>query len=134
VSTVSIQAALEVAVDSINPALPTAWRNDSFNPTKDVAWQRVTFLDGSPENIVVDASYRDKGLMRISLFHPLRIGTAEAGRRFDLIKQTFKRKTVFTKDSINVITKGTPKKVSEGRDIDWWATIIDVSFYADIEV
>ena len=105
-----IRAALEVAVNGITPALPTAWQNDSFDPVKGVAWQRVTMLTGRPENQVTDASYKENGVLRISLFYPLRIGSALASQRIDLIRSVFPRDTKLVKDNVTVTTVGYARK------------------------
>ena len=127
-----IRAALEVAVDGITPVLPTAWQNDSFDPIKGVAWQRVTILTGRPENQVMDTSFKENGVLRISLFYPLRIGSALASQRIDLIRSVFPRETRLTSDGVTVVTVGTPEKVSERVDDGWFSSIVDVRFYSEI--
>jgi len=132
VSIEKIRAALEVAVDGITPVLPTAWQNDSFDPIKGVAWQRVTILTGRPENQVMDTSFKENGVLRISLFYPLRIGSALASQRIDLIRSVFPRETRLTSDGVTVVTVGTPEKVSERVDDGWFSSIVDVRFYSEI--
>ena len=127
-----IRAALEIAVDGITPVLPTAWQNDSFDPIKGVAWQRVTILTGRPENQVTDASYKENGILRISLFYPLRIGSALASQRIDLIRSVFPRDTKLVKDNVTVTTVGTPEKTSEQVETDWHSVVIDIRFYSEI--
>ena len=127
-----IRAALETAVDGITPVLPTAWQNDSFDPIKGVAWQRVTILTGRPENQVMDTSFKENGVLRISLFYPLRIGSALASQRIDLIRSVFPRDTKLVKDNVTVTTVGTPEKTSEQVETDWYSVVIDVRFYSEI--
>jgi len=129
-----IRAALETAVDGITPVLPTAWQNDSFDPIKGVAWQRVTILTGRPENQVMDTSFKENGVLRISLFYPLRIGSALASQRIDLIRSVFPRDTKLVKDNVTVTTVGTPEKTSEQVETDWYSVVIDIRFFSEITV
>lgn len=127
-----IRAALEIAMNGITPALPTAWQNDSFDPIKGVAWQRVTILTGRPENQVMDTSYKENGVLRISLFYPLRIGSALVSQRIDLIRSVFPRDTKLVKDNVIVTTVGTPEKGTEQVETDWYSVVIDIRFYSEI--
>jgi len=127
-----MRTALEIAVNGITPALPTAWQNDSFDPVKGVAWQRVTILTGRPENQVMDTSFKENGVLRISLFYPLRIGSALASQRIDLIRSVFPRDTKLVKDNVTVTTVGTPEKASEQVETDWYSVVIDIRFYSEI--
>ena len=127
-----IRAALEIAVNSMTPALPTAWQNDSFSPVNGVAWQRVSILTGKPENQVLDASYKENGVLRISLFYPLRIGSALISERIDLIRSAFPRDTRLTEDGVTVVTVGTPEKVTERVDDGWFSSVVDTRFYSEI--
>jgi len=127
-----IRAALETTVNSMTPALPTAWQNDSFSPANGVAWQRVSVLTGRPENQVMDASYKENGILRFSLFYPLRIGSALASQRIDLIRSVFPRDTKLVKDNVTVTTVGTPEKASEQVETDWYSVVIDIRFYSEI--
>ena len=127
-----IRAALEVAVNSMTPALPTNWQNDTFTPVKGVAWQRVTILTGRPENQVMDTSFKENGVLRISLFYPLRIGSALASQRIDLIRSVFPRDTKLVKNNVTVATVGTPEKASEQVETDWYSVVIDVRFFSEI--
>ena len=127
-----IRTALEIAVNGITPALPTAWQNDSFDPVKGIAWQRVTILTGRPENQVMDASYKENGILRFSLFYPLREGTALISQRVDLIRTVFPRDTKLVKDNVTVTTVGTPEKTSEQVETDWYSVVIDIRFYSEI--
>jgi uncharacterized protein DUF4128 len=129
-----MRAALETAVDGIIPVLPTAWQNDSFDPIKGVAWQRVTILTGRPENQVMDTSFKENGVLRISLFYPLRIGSALASQRIDLIRSVFPRDTKLVKDNVTVTTVGTPEKTSEQVETDWYSVVIDIRFFSEITV
>ena len=131
-SLVSIRAALETTVNDMLPSLPTAWGNDSFKPVSGMAWQRVSVLTGRPENQVMDASYKENGILRFSLFYPLREGTALISKRVDLIRTVFPRDTRLTSDGVTVVTVGTPEKVSERVDDGWFSSIVDIRFYSEI--
>lgn len=128
-----IQAALETAANSMVPPLPTAWRNVGFEPNEGVPWQRITFLMGSPDHPGINSAYREKGIMRFSLFYPLRTGSSMARKRVDLIRSVFKRDTSFLKDEVCVVVDKAPE-IADESVTDWFSLVVDVRFRSDVTI
>jgi hypothetical protein len=134
-SIVSARAALEVKLNSISPAIDTAWENKKFQPSStDRPYQRVYLLLAEPENPTLgDGFHRIIGILQVTLFYPLNTGSAAAATRAELIKTTFKRGTTMTAGGVVVKIDRTPE-ISPGRiDEDRFAIPVKIPFYADIQ-
>ena len=114
-SIISIRAALETKLNTITPALSTAWENVPFTPVAGTPYQRVYLMTATPANPTMgDGYYREQGIFQVSLFYPLQTGTLTAATRANLIQTTFKRGTSMTAGGITVIVGNTPE-ISQGR-------------------
>ena len=129
-----IRAALEVGLNGMTPAMPTAFENTKFTPPdKSVAYQMVTMLPASPENPAVGAQHRrEVGLMQVSLRYPFDAGTQPATWRAELIQARFRRGSTWVKDGVTVIVDLTPT-IAPGRiSEDRFVVDVSIPYYADI--
>lgn len=97
-----IRAALETALNSIDPKLPTAWENTAHTPVVGKPYQRAVILTAGSATEEIGRSYNRRGVFQISLHYPPGMGPAEADARADLIAATFYRGATFTKDGLTV--------------------------------
>lgn len=129
----SIRKALEVALSTLSPAMPTAWQNVHFLPTNNVAYQAAHVLLAKPDNPTMgDRFRREQGIFQIDLKYPQGAGSADIETRAEMLKTLFARGSCFIQDGVAVTIEGTPE-VSPGRaDGDRWVVPVKVRFYANI--
>lgn len=128
----AIRIALETGLNSITPALATAWENAKFTPTEGTPYQRVSLLFAEPDNIEYGSVFRQNGIMQVSLFYPLLTGTSTASTRAELLRSTFKRGNTYTSGSVKVNISNTPA-IKQGRvDGDRWMIPVDIRFFSHI--
>ncbi|MCK5605396.1 DUF4128 domain-containing protein [Candidatus Pacearchaeota archaeon] len=132
-ATFAVRSALQSKLDSIYPALATAWENVEYVPVVDTPYQAAYVLTAEPDNPTMgDDYYREQGIFQVSLFYPLSVGTSAAEVRAELIRTTFKRGTSMTSGSVTVIVNKTPE-ISQGRrDGDRWMIPVKIRWYAGI--
>ena len=128
-----IRAMLESRLNTLTPALATAWENAPYNPVVGTAYQRVYLLFATPENPTMgDDFYREQGIFQINLFYPLQTGTATAATRAEAIKTLFKRGTSITSNGVTVQIEATPERSQGRRDGDRWALPVKIRWFAGI--
>ncbi len=129
-----IRAMLESRLNTLSPALATAWENVPYTPVAGTAYQAAYLLTATPENPTMgDEFYRERGIFQITLFYPLQAGTATAAARAESIRTLFKRGTSITSGGITVIIETTPE-IAQGRvDGDRWALPIKIRWFAGIQ-
>lgn len=142
-SSVSIKAALEVALNSMTPAMQTAWANtpspgqSTFVPVIGVPYQAVSFKFATPDNREMGRRYQERGLMYVRLMYPLLpvagAGTATQMARAELIRNTFYASQTFASGGITVLINATPIINDLGVDGDRYAILIQVPFLANIQ-
>lgn len=132
-STIKIRAALEAALSSIAPALPTAWENQAFVPPASSApYQRVHVLFATPDNIEIGATHIEQGFLQVALLYPLQAGTGAAAARAELIRTTFRRGSSFTDSGVVVNVSKTPEISAGTVDGDRWYLPVKIRFSAFI--
>jgi hypothetical protein len=89
-SIVAIRATLEGALNSMTPALSTAWQNVPFTPISGTPYQRATLLFATPDNREVGGNFQELGFLQVDLFYPQSVGPKAAESRADLIRSAFK--------------------------------------------
>lgn len=132
-SQASIRAALETALATINPSIPTAYENVEFIPPDPGNPYQACYLRfGTPENIEVGAGYNEVGFFQVSLFYPVHNGTADAVARAKQVRDLFKKKSTFSSGGITVTIVKTPEIPTGNPDDGTWAIVIKVPFMAQI--
>lgn len=108
-STVSIRAALEGALNSMTPAVSTAWENVPFTPTVGTAYQQVFVIFAEPDNAETHSAHMELGYMQVDLMYPENTGSGAAMARAELIRTTFYRGATFSSGAVNVLVTNTPE-------------------------
>lgn len=129
-SIVAIRATLEGALNSMTPALSTAWQNVPFTPISGTPYQRATLLFATPDNQEFGASFQEQGFLQIDLFYPQSAGSKAAESRAELIRSIFKRGASFS--SIRIIA--TPEIKPAYNDGDRFVIPVRVRFNTYVSV
>lgn len=131
-SIINVRSALEVAVNSMSPAISTSWENSEFTPASGVPYQAVFLRLANPENIEFGPVHRQPGVLFVNLFYPAKTGTLAAATRAQLIQDTFKRGNTYSSGLINVIISKTPYIGNGARDDDRWIIPVSIEFFTHI--
>jgi hypothetical protein len=108
-STSQIRAALETALATVTPNLPTEYENVNFEPPASGAYQRTHLMPGDPVNDTFgDDQKREQGIFQVLLYYPTGTGPGAATAQAELIKTKFKRGSTFTNGGISVTISNTP--------------------------
>jgi hypothetical protein len=110
-SQVAIRAALETALASVVPTIPTAFQNHPFEPpSAGSPYQSCFVLFARPDNSVMGGKeYTELGYMQVKLHYPEGQGTAKSAQRAELIRTTFARGKSFTNSGITALIDSTPE-------------------------
>lgn len=131
-SQVAIRKALEIALNAMTPALPTAWENVTFQPPDPaLPFQRVFILFAEPDDAELgSANHTERGIFQINLLYPLQAGDKDARARAELIKSTFARANSFSNSGISTIIERTPEASGGMVDGDRWLVPVKCRFFA----
>ena len=127
-SIVSIRRALETALASMEPELPTEWEGVEFAPPANAPYQRAFIILGEPVNRENGGRSEQDGFVQIVLVYPFGEGTAAAETRAEAIRQHFRRPTSFTFDGVTVNVMLTPHVSPGRRNGDRWEQSVRVFF------
>lgn len=131
-SVVKIRAALSTALNSMSPALATAWENGAFKATPGTAFQEVNMLFAAPVNDEMSSRHQEIGYMQVKLMYPLQAGTNAAETRAELIRTTFKRGYTFTYSGVTALITDTPEISPGSVEGDRYALPVKIKFTAQI--
>jgi len=132
-SVVDVRAALEKHLNTMAPALSTAWENQDYKPPgPKTPYQRVWLLLAQPENPETGVGYREIGYLQVTLFYPIQDGSGAAAARAALIRSHFPRNLSITQGSIVVTVDRTPEIGNGTVDEDRWALPVKIPFHANI--
>lgn len=131
-SIVQVRAALETALDSMTPALATAWQNVPFTPVLGVPYQRATLLTAEPYHQEFGAVYQELGYLHVDLFYPQSVGAGVVEARAELLRATFKRGATFINGGIATTISATPELASAYNDGDRFVRPVKIRFHAYI--
>lgn len=130
-SLVLIRQALELALNAMEPALPTAWENYAFTPPVE-AYQRAWVMPANPINTENSANYIEHGLFQVNLNYPELEGSADAVARAEMLRTCFKRGSTFTRGAIAVIVEATPAIAQAIQDSNRYIIPVRIPFYCHI--
>lgn len=132
-SLVAIRAALEVQLNAMTPALPTAFENANFTPPAAGApYQAVNLLPAEPDNNVFGPNFQQRGLLQVTLSYPQAAGPAAAAARAELIRAQFPRGLSVTAGGITATIEKTPE-VGPALIVDArYQLPVRVRFYANV--
>lgn len=128
-SVLKIKAAIETALTTITPTLPTVWENTSYVPVTGQPYQQLWFLDFITKHTEINAtSYQIDSYFQIDLMYPLLSGSGTILARAEAIKSLFKQGSSFISGGQTVNITETPS-VSSGRvDGNCWKIIVKVYY------
>jgi hypothetical protein len=132
-----IKEALETALDTISPSIPTAHENEDFDPAvraNGIPYQEVFFLPAEPENpeIVGGSLTREQGIMQVTLRYPEGDGAGDADIRAELIRSVFKYGAQFSAGGITVNVGRTPHILRSYIDANRYCLPVEIRFWANI--
>lgn len=131
-STVSIRAALETGLNSMTPALSTAWENVPFT-TPTSAYQVAHLMFAQPDNATIGHDYHQEiGMLQVDLMYPENTGSSAAYTRAELIRDTFYRGATFTAGGVSVIIERTPEIMPGTNDGGRYILPVRIRFFAGI--
>lgn len=130
-SQLAIRAALETALNSMSPALSTAWENVAFTPpVSSTPYQRAYVMFATPDNSVIGNEWIERGLFQVTLCYPLQAGDAAARARVALLRAEFYRGRTLTSGGTTVIIERTPDAGGGTADGDRWIVPVRVRWFS----
>ncbi len=128
-SIINIRAALETALSSVTPSIPTAWENLEFTPpATNVPYQRVYLLLAKPDNYEMGSNYAQLGIFHINLVYPKSTGSRSAAARGEQLRELFHRGATFEFSGTRVIVTLTPEIASGFVQDDRFTMSVKVPF------
>lgn len=133
--TTLIRKALEERLQSLQPAMDTAFENTKYEPKPDCPYQRAFLLPAPSQSIGFTGRARDfvreTGIFQISLYYPINEGTREAGSRAEAIRNHFRRGTTLISGGIKVITE-RGSVATALREGTWHVLPVSIPYYSNI--
>jgi hypothetical protein len=131
-SLVEVRTALESALATVTPSLPTAQENVEFSPTPGSAYQQVTLLRAQPANIEIGPGYFDQGIFQVNLFFPKNAGPDPAEAQAEKIRAKFPFGGSLSSGGVTVNITGTPEVAPARPDGDYFMLPVKVRWSARI--
>lgn len=128
-SIINIRAALETALNSVAPSIPTAWENSDFTPpANDTPYQRAYLLFAKPDNFEQGRNYAEIGLFHVNLKYPKSTGTNSISARCEILRELFHRGATFINSGTRVNVTLTPEIVSGPPEGDRFIMSVKIPF------
>ena len=132
-SLTAIRSALAVRLNTVTPALATAWENSAFAvPAPTVPYQQVNVLFATPENPETGAGYRELGYMQVTLKYPLGVGPGLAELRAIALRAAFPKNLALTSGGVVTTISKTPAIGNGVVDGDRWSLPVKIPFHANL--
>ena len=107
---IQVKRAAERHLSLLSPAVATAYEGVSFNPPAAAMYQRVQFIIRPPQDPVLGTGFHREILsMQVFIAGLTNKGTAEAIARAELVRDHFKKGTVFTEGGVHIHVLRTPQ-------------------------
>ena len=104
-----IKRAAERKLNTLSPALPTAYEGVTFNPPNGL-YQRVQFTIQSPDDPVLGTGFhRERVTMQIFVVGAANKGTSEVITRAELIRNHFPKGLVLQEGNVKIHVLKTPQ-------------------------
>lgn len=128
-----IRAALETRLNSLSPAISTAWENVEFTPVVGTPWQRVNILWASPDNTTLGCSRRfERGILQVTLNYPVNKGASAIDDRVNLLIGHFYRGLSMIHGGQTVRIMSTPSRRVLGDDGKYFKMVVSINFNAEV--
>lgn len=133
-SLANIRSALETQLNTITPALATAWENVPFLPVAGTPYQSAYVLMATPVNAELGygAPFTEQGIFQINLFYPLDQGAAAAMAQAELIRSAFPFAKSLVANGTIVTIIATPEVSPARAEDDRYLVPVKVRFQARI--
>lgn len=122
----NIQSALDTKLNTLSPAVSTAWPNTKFNPTENTNWIRPTLLPARAVPVSLPGAIYHRGIYQIDIFVPLEKGVGALLTIADNIYTLFKGAELTkgsNKINIDAVGRGTTQ-----RENAWLHGIIEIQY------
>jgi hypothetical protein len=128
-----IRKLLETQLNTVTPAVPTAFENMPFTPTQRTPWQRVTMMPAATGNPTMGDSFkREQGVFQVSLFYPTNEGAHNAEARAELVKTAFNRGSTFVSANVSVKILEHPYASYAIPGDGWFHVPVTIPYVADV--
>lgn len=106
---IEIKRASERHLSLMTPVIPTAWEGVSFNPPVGL-YQSIQLTIQSPEDPVLGTGFhRERATLQVFLNGKSNKGTSEVIAQAELIREHFKKGTVFVEGNVKIHVLTTPQ-------------------------
>lgn len=106
---IEIKKAAERHLNTLTPTVPIAWEGVSFTPPVGL-YERVQFSIQSPEDPVLGKGFhRERVTMQVFCLGASNKGTSEVLTRAELVRNHFKKGTVFVEGNVKIHVLSTPQ-------------------------
>lgn len=106
---IEIKKAAERHLNTLTPTVPIAWEGVSFTPPTGL-YERVQFTIQPPEDPVLGTGFhRERMTMQVFCLGATNKGTAEVLARAELVRNHFKKGTVFVEGDVKIHVLSTPQ-------------------------
>lgn len=127
-----IRAALEVALNNVQPPLATAWEN--VNAPGAGSYQEVWLMLNKPENPTWgDNFYRQRGYLQVKLKFPQNTGTKDIQARANKLRDTFYRGLSWTSGGVTTTVEETPEIGNGSNEGDKFVVSVFIRFFANVQ-
>jgi len=126
-----IQAALDTKLNTISPAVATAWENKTYKPVKGTLYIRPTNLPGDTVQAGLGDTGEDNtiGVYQVDVFAPGGKGKKAAVDQADTIANLFKRGTDMVYNSRTVRVQSVSRG-SARNDDGWYHLPVVINYYS----
>jgi hypothetical protein len=106
---IEIKKAAERHLNNLTPVVPIAWEGVSFTPPTGL-YERVQFTIQPPEDPVFGTGFhRERVTMQVFCLGATNKGTSEIIARAELVRNHFKKGTVFVEGNVKIHVLATPQ-------------------------
>jgi hypothetical protein len=106
---IQVKRAAERKLSTLTPSVTTAYEGVTFNPPTGL-YQRVQFTIQRPDDPVLGTGFhRERITMQVFIVGESNKGTAEVITRAELVRDHFKKGTVFTEGGVHIHVLRTPQ-------------------------
>lgn len=104
-----IKRAAERHLSTLTPVIPTGWEGVSFTPPETL-YQRVQLSVQSPEDPVLGTGFhRERVTLQVFIAGKTNKGTSEVITQAELLRNHFKKGTVFVEGNVKIHVLSTPQ-------------------------
>ena len=128
-----IRVALEKRLNTLSPAISTAWENLEFTPVVGTPWQQCNLIWANPENTTLGCSRRfERGIFQITLNYPTNKGAGAIDDRSNLLIAHFYRGLAMAHSGQTVRIMSTPSRKVLGDDGKYFKMVVSINFNAEV--